>query len=381
MDQAVRLPTSSAPPLMDAVVALPYAPSLDGLRAVAVSIVFASHSMGLFGGMLGVDVFFVLSGYLITLVLLKDQIAHKSLADFYRRRFLRLFPALFFVSITAFGASFYLHHNTMRGCEFLGPVLWVANWTKVAGLECPYYMGHTWSLAVEEQFYLLWPTILLLCLRKLQIRGALYVSLCLAAISAVWRMSLAYEDIGITHLFFSFDTRCDGLLIGAATALLQQYLQGNYLFRLARLVWIPAALILMYIVLHAVRHTEFFFGGYTLVALLVAPIVVAGSRKEQGLMDFTLGLPPMAYLGRLSYSIYLWHYPIVIGATEFGLSDTQFRTYTILGTLGMAAFSYHVVEKPFLRLRHTLPRSDWLGWIAVFGSLTGILIGLYIYAF
>lgn len=356
-----------------------YIANLDGIRGVAVLLVLASHTINLFGGMLGVDIFFVLSGFLITKLLLAERDSNTSLAVFYWRRFLRLMPALVLVCLAVLLATPFLTGVTSPSCEAIAPLLGVVNWTPLFGTNCPKYMGHAWSLSVEEQFYLLWPVILLVTLHVGGRRAAVVLAVALAVFCAIWRAYLVTHGAHIARVYWPFDTRCDGLLIGAAAALALHGSRADALYRAARALWIPAAIALAAIVGFSSLHTPFFKGGFFVVAVLSMIVVVAASRTESGLLDIILGSRPLVYLGTLSYGFYLWHYPIAHLTGSLYMHPAI--RFVAVGSLafGLAYISRRYVELPALQLRPMVIQSPWLGWAAACLSLASLVLGILIY--
>ncbi|MEJ8813391.1 acyltransferase [Variovorax ureilyticus] len=361
--------------------ALAYIPSLDGIRGIAVLLVMASHALGVFGGMLGVDAFFVLSGFLITTLLIHEFDTGTSLAVFYWRRFLRLMPALVIVVLVVYAAYPLLPGtgSASRECELLAPLMGVANWTMPFGRDCPLYMGHSWSLGVEEQFYLLWPVILFVCLRVVGKKGAIGIALMLAGACAAWRASLSLNDAPIERIYWPFDTRCDGMLVGAAAGLLMTTEAAERLFELARKLWLPATIGIGAMVALGVGHEPFFRGGYTVFALLCAIVIVAASRTTNGALDRALSFKPLVYLGTLSYGFYLWHYPVVLYISRQAGAFWPKVGVMFLLTLGASYASRRFVEVPMLRLRTAVHRRPWLGWVTATSSALLILLGLSIF--
>ena len=205
-----------------------YVPALDGLRALAVMLVLAAH-LGIpfmHGGVIGVDLFFVLSGFLITGLLLEEQERNGQIhyPAFYARRALRLFPALvLLLPLVGIAAHLSPEIDKATGDLTTGGIPWVllylANWPRATGTQLGLF-GHTWSLAIEEQFYLLWPAALFLLVRKrTDYPRALVVSLSVAALVAVHRAVEWLQGAGIDRVANGTDMRADALLIGCATAL------------------------------------------------------------------------------------------------------------------------------------------------------------------
>jgi peptidoglycan/LPS O-acetylase OafA/YrhL len=209
----------------EAVHFLGYNPAFDGLRAVAVVAVMLLHFRvpGFGGGAFGVDVFFVLSGYLITSLLVVSIAQRQPLGVFYWHRFIRLAPALIALCASLLAIAPLLGVSSQSAADCLASLLYVSDWTvafHVGGV--PMFLGNTWSLAVEEQFYLVWPPLLLWMLRMGGRRFALSATLGLLAVSLSWQVwmwwTIGPAGTGRDRIYFAFDTRCSGLLIGCAIA-------------------------------------------------------------------------------------------------------------------------------------------------------------------
>ncbi len=196
-----------------------YEPSLDGMRAVAVTCVVAFHATHwLPGGWAGVDVFFVLSGFLITSLLAQEIEASGSidLGSFYLRRALRLVPALTVMLLASLAVAVLLPSRTLEDVRAIGLAgTYLMNWNRAFALFPQAWLGHTWSLAMEEQFYLLWPAILLL----IRARRPVTLISALVVLVTVWRLVLVLSGAPAERTYNGFDTHADGLLIGSALAL------------------------------------------------------------------------------------------------------------------------------------------------------------------
>lgn len=318
-----------------------YNPALDGLRAVAVLIVLAHHSFFslLPGGWIGVDVFFVLSGYLITSILAHE--IHKSgsvsLRSFYLRRALRLTPPLALICLVQFArAPFAAHAGEIREATIIGG-LYLENWSSVFHFGDPGVMGHTWSLAVEEQFYWLWPVALVLIVRRrpiLWLSGALAVMLIARAV--VWM-----EGAGDGVLQDTFLRPC-GLFIGCLLALAPK-VEGP---RFAVPVML-AAILLLAVVGREQQGVVLLFGP------LAASVMAAGTiacLHGGGLSVAALSCKPLRYVGRISYGLYLYSMPIFILAKSEKLPHVP-TMFLIPVVFVVAGLSYEFVEKPCLRLK------------------------------
>ncbi|MCW2548453.1 MAG: hypothetical protein JWN96_2913 [Mycobacterium sp.] len=319
------------------------------------------------GGFLGVDLFFVLSGFLISGLLVAEWERRQrvSLRRFYARRALRLLPAvlvlcavLLIVGPVASGVD--ARNALWQGVA--GTVFYFANWQQAFGLLPLFQLtDHTWSLAIEEQFYLVWPPVLLLTLtwarrRRIDpITAAITAALTLAAASALLRLALWHGAASVDRLYFGTDTRADSLLIGAGLGLA---------FATGRLEWArrllpalaPWALVGILIIFGFVHREDaaLYLGGLTGIAALVAIVIGGVALAPDSPVGRLLALAPLVAIGRISYGIYLWHWPIFryLHPAELGLGWWQTQLVDVAVTLAAATTSYFLVERPLLRLRH-----------------------------
>ena len=341
---------------------LGYRPALDGIRALAVLAVLAYHSGTPFkGGFIGVDIFFVLSGFLITTLLLQEWSARQTLdlPDFYRRRARRLLPALF-LTIAAVGLIYAVEPSLNHGLTFAAAaaavIFYIGNW--LIALDAPEALGlldHTWSLAIEEQFYMLWPPLLLIGLRcGWRTRSLAAFALILCSASAVLRASLWLADIG-SRVYFRTDTRADGLLLGCALAAVYANEPGRKRLRRAlgsAAVPIVAGVVLILFALKFTPTDRFvFLGGLTVVALCSAAIIGHVVLAQRSWVTKALGLRALAWIGARSYGMYLFHIPIfrVCGRLLEGQSPRVVVPLEVGTTILAAAVSYRWIESYFLR--------------------------------
>jgi peptidoglycan/LPS O-acetylase OafA/YrhL len=350
---------------------LRYRPYLDGVRALAVYLVVAFHAgLGAFpGGFVGVDVFFVLSGYLVTGILLRDlaKLGRVELRRFYARRVRRILPAACLALVgTALVYAIVATPSEMLDAfgGFRASFLYVANWFFVHQ-SVNYFAAnvntspvlHFWSLAVEEQFYLLWPlglTALYLATRRVG-RMRWWVLRFVIAAAAV-ASAVAAIHIGTTNVdraYYGTDTRAYQLLAGALLALTPQlFRMGERARRSAR--WVAGFVITaLVIVASSLVHLGPISRGIV-VAVLTCVLIVAVENARGGVVLGALSAPPIAYLGRLSYGTYLWHWPIVVIATH-GRTVRPVALFALSFTLAtaLAAMSYHLIE-------HPIRASTWL---------------------
>lgn len=312
-----------------------YNPALDGLRAVAILLVLACHTAGRAfpGGWVGVDVFFVLSGYLITSILLRElrTTGRIDIGSFYWRRALRLLPALGLLCVFQLVRSMFSANGAEIREATLGGALYLENWNAVYHWWDPALMDHTWSLAVEEQFYLMWPLLLpLLFLRGLWWAAAAVCALATARV-VCWRLGYAEATLDFSML------RPVGLLVGCALAFGQRSAPG----------WVgTAALCVVVAVAVVVGRSPVVFAVAPIVVSLATAVVVMGSPGW-------LAAAPLRYLGRISYGVYLYHWPVFILGEK--LKPAGFGHVWAVGLVvlivALAALSYEFVEKPVLRLR------------------------------
>ncbi|MDR6890339.1 MULTISPECIES: acyltransferase family protein [Variovorax] len=320
---------------------MPYNPALDGVRALSILAVVLFHCElpGAQGGFIGLDVFFVLSGYLITSLLAAEH-RHGGIGigRFYARRALRLYPTLLLMVAVYVGLAPILWPADDRWLSAVLAALYVYDYA-LAFWKLAYTIGHTWSLGVEEKFYLLWPILLPLFLRtRHPVRWL--VSAFLAV--TTWRYFVAMHWTW-PQAYFRFDTRMSGILLGAIAALVHVRVSKHALAAACM-----ALLVLMALPsLPTSNQTEAVTLSITLAEL--SAFVLICYAAEHGRATF-LASPPMVYIGRLSYGIYLWHFPLVLL-----LRDTQPLWITLSGTFAfsftMAAICLHLVDMPLKRWR------------------------------
>ena len=339
-------------------------PALDGLRALAVAAVIGFHGGWFLGGWVGVDLFFALSGFLITLLLLREQegTGRIALGSFFARRAKRLLPALLLYLAVSVCLVLVVHPELRP--YLLAPVLLSLTFNMDVGLvhvaathvALP-TVEHLWSLGVEEKFYLLWaPFLALLARTRFIVRAAIWAAGVAAAVSAALALSFSETaDASFARVYWSFDTRVQALLIGALVAGL--YVSGRLdgLGKLAIRVLAPfaAALLALVCVMGLMTNAAAQVGGgFTVVALsagvLVAHIALTGGWR-------VLHWAPLRWLGRRSYAAYLWNLPLTKVLPQDSL---KWQVITVVATLVVAELSWRLVEMHFLRTRGSRRRGQ-----------------------
>jgi peptidoglycan/LPS O-acetylase OafA/YrhL len=336
-------------------------PALDGLRAIAVLTVMVYHfGVKAVPGDLGVSAFFVLSGFLITLLLLREHERHGdvSLRGFYLRRTLRIFPAYYAYLAFSFAID-HVRHDPWSPTLIWSSLLYVVNYFNAFNNHPTTSVAHAWSLAVEEQFYLLWPLAFL----AVASRGRRALSAMLASsvvVVLLWRSYLfLVRDVGSAYVYNAFDTRFDNLAVGCLLAVLAT---RPWLARGAALVagrsWYPLLTMAAIVVSRtAISATYHYTTGFTVDALLVAVLIVQLLQLHGSALWRWLAHPVTRYLGAISYPMYLYHgWGLAVG---HHLPWLPWPLQLLVGTLAtvlLATGSYRMVEQPFLRLKERLER-------------------------
>ena len=367
-------------------------PALDGIRAIAVALVLAAHGgvPGLSGGFLGVDVFFVLSGFLITSLLL-DEIGRTGrigLKGFWIRRARRLLPALvvMVLSVVALRELFSPESTASLREDTVATLFWMSNWVFVAQNTDYFSQGappsplqHTWSLAVEEQYYVLWPLLIAAVIAALgaiayrrgvtlsqrAVRTAVFVLATGGVVaSAVATMALSSEAT-LNRVYFGTDTRVQALLVGAAAAALlvrdwRGLTAGLEMFRSRWARWVAwmlpvIGLVVLFLAARiATGSVEEFRSGLLIVVALAAILVIAPvALAQEGPVARLLSVGPLVGLGAISYGVYLWHWPIflLLNGERTGASGWQLFALRCAATVAVAAVSWWAIEQPIREWR------------------------------
>ena len=356
-----------------------------------IAVVIFHSTLGLApGGFLGVEVFFVISGYLITRMLLaeRERSGRIALGTFWGRRARRLLPALFLLLVGVAGYSLIFAPEEAAGLrrEIVAAVAYLTNWDLIVAGESyfdawerPSLLRHLWSLAVEEQFYVVWPLLMAGGLWLLPRRGLFVVVVAGAAASAIAMAALFEPGSAVTRIYYGTDTRASGLLIGSALAFVWaarqsagprdlRALAGLSLLTLAGLAGLVA---LVFFTLLTDGGSPFLYeGGFALVGVATAALIAAATHDRSPLAR-ALGMPVLRWIGVRSYGIYLWHWP-VMALTRPGV-DVPLDGWALFGmqvaiTVALADLSYRFVEAPirggalgglWRGLREGMASPDW----------------------
>jgi peptidoglycan/LPS O-acetylase OafA/YrhL len=325
-------------------------PQLDGIRAVAVLTIIVFHATSLLpGGYIGVDLFFVLSGFLITRILLREVGSRGgvSMKNFFARRALRLLPALFAMCVVV-APLFVLVPITDRSASLLGvfgALTYSSSVLAATGHDLG-WMIHTWSLSVEEYFYLIWPAVLLFVATRRHR---------LAVMSGITLVAIAYRlfagigtDWSMQRIAYAPDTRAEQLLIGACAAVIA----ANRVVRPGPVITVLAVLSFPVFALLPGRiggPLYFQHGGSTLIALAAALVVLGFAGERSRALTSLASLRPLVWIGERSYGIYLWNLPIVALIAATPLPDPLQLPVKLVLSFLVPAWSYRFVEQPFLR--------------------------------
>lgn len=355
-----------------------YRPDIDGLRAVAVGLVVAYHFFPnhFKAGFIGVDVFFVISGYLISGIIMEQmEAARWGYREFYKRRINRIFPALAFILFVNLIIGWYaLLPNEFRaiGKQITASVGFVANFTFWS--EAGYFdsvadtkpLLHLWSLAIEEQFYILWPVILVLAFQ----RGFFWVVGGLVAASLIYSIYASFENP--TAAYYSPISRFYELGVGGMLANIHR-LVGEADNRWAQGLSMAGA-VLLAAGMAVITKESPFPGIYGLLPTLGAAALIASGRN--GFINrWFLAQKPMVWIGLISYPLYLWHWPLLVWAKTLTMTNvlgSVHRIGLICTSVALAALTYWFVERPF-RSRNTTSTTTVLAGVTVVLGLIGIL--------
>ncbi|MGV2875462.1 acyltransferase family protein [Macrococcus capreoli] len=345
-----------------------YFPGLDGMRAIAVIaiIIFHLNPKWLPGGFLGVDTFFIISGYLITTLLIKEYEANGSinLFHFWYKRVKRLLPPVLFMMFIVVQYIIFFDRELLYQVkkDMYAALVYVSNWWYIFdGLDYfqslePRPLKHLWSLAIEEQFYLFFPFILLMLFKFLKKKSNIFIVFFVISIISMGVMWAMYNPaISISRIYFGTDTRLQTLLLGAMLALIwpAYKLKQNapmYAVRVIDVIGLVGAIFLIRSFFVYTDHSANVFQGGLYILGIFTLLFIMAIVHPQTLISKFFSLPLLTWIGRYSYSLYLWHYPIIVLMQSHfiqGQIPWYIHILSIVLTVVMAIISYQLIEQPF----------------------------------
>ncbi|HLM18111.1 MAG TPA: acyltransferase family protein, partial [Acidimicrobiia bacterium] len=372
-----------------------YQPALDGIRAFAVAAVLFYHAgqSWAVGGFLGVDTFFVLSGFLITTLLITEW-TNRSTIDllaFWVRRARRLLPALLLVmvGIVVYAAVFAAPGELQRTrADSFASLGYVANWRFIFSGQSyfdqfsqPSPLRHMWSLAIEEQFYLVWPLVVagLLWWRR-SLRVLLAACVVMIAASAVLMAALYQPGSDPSRVYYGTDTRAQSLLIGAVVGILL-FMHGPLRSFGARLAIRVAAVVgagyTLWLFWRMSERTDALYqGGFLFAALAVSAVIVSVVQPDRGVLGRFLSLAPLRWVGRISYGLYLWHWPVYLTLTQTrtGLDGFWLLAVRIAVSVAFATLSFYALERPIRAGTFRIPKTPVVAFVAVIALVIALFV-------
>jgi peptidoglycan/LPS O-acetylase OafA/YrhL len=348
-----------------------YFPSLEGLRGIAVLVVMFHHmETRIFsvcdkfrGGFLGVDTFFVLSGFLITSILLseREKTGKISLKNFYLRRGVRLVPAFWvYLLVVYFAGEYFLTKEnfllTTDSYNYISAIAYLTNWYNITGTPTA-LLSHIWSLAVEEQFYIIWSSVLYLAYKeKKNNRQILKFTLGLIGVLIIIRAGRAFAGTEFEVLYFSTDSRMDGLLIGCVTAFVFKWKLISEEFyktkNFSHYATLCLCLSVMIFLVFAREDLALYYGGFSIFSLCVAVMILWLVKRSGTFVHRILEFRPLIWIGQVSYGLYLWHNVMFDFSRKTFVSAEAKILFGFALTFIVCAASFYLIEKPFLKIKH-----------------------------
>lgn len=346
-----------------------YMPGLDGLRALAVFAVIAYH-LGLPfvpGGFLGVTLFFVLSGYLITDLLFSEWAQEHTinLKSFFARRAKRLLPSVFFmlICILAYVTVFRPELLTNLKSDILPAAFFFSNWWYIFQ-EIPYFttfaapsvLNHFWSLAVEVQFYLVWPVVLLIVQRFIQKKWIKLAITAAAAVLSAALMAVLYQPgFDPSRIYYGTDTRVFSLLLGACLAIVYPsmkiagFVQKRAVRIISDIAGFAGLLMILFMTYYITQYDDFLYRGGMFVFSIASLLLIAAAANPMTIIGKVFSIKPLRFIGKISYGVYLWQFPVIVLTNSMFHLNKVSVTLSILqvaATILLATISYYLIEKP-----------------------------------
>jgi len=334
-----------------------YTPAIDGLRAVAISMVIFSHLWldGPIPGGFGVTLFFFISGYLITRLLLTEheETGQVDIRRFFVRRLMRLAPAVL-VMIVGVSSTYLLVLNRTSGTEISAAMFYLMNYYQILGGNMALPFGPLWSLAIEEHFYLVFPFALVLSRLRAE---RFFLGLVVVTVGVlVWRYILVLNDASVARTYMATDTRIDSILYGALLAIATMSgFRINWMLRWPVVVGALGLLMMTFVVRdHLFRETiRYSIQGGALIPLF--HFALSGRSPLTALLE----TPPAVWLGKLSYSLYLWHFPVIMFIDKvLGPHSIATLALKLCVSAALTCVSFFFVERPMRELGRSFSNSS-----------------------
>lgn len=359
-----------------------YQPALDGVRGLAIGLVIAYHFGAGWarGGFLGVDVFLTLSGYFVTRMLLSEWSRHRrlDLGAFWASRLRRLVPVLGLVTLAVAGWA-YFGADPVRLTSIRLDALWAivfgSNWHFIVGgqsyfdlYSAPSPFRHTWMLATIVQLYVVWPLVMIACLRLARGgRRAVGIVAIVGTVASAALLATLYNPVDPSRAYYGTDTRASQFLIGAllAVVLAGRSIQTTAGRRGLQTVGIGGAIgAVTLVAIASDRDGWLYRGGFLAMALATAAVIAALVLGDRALLQRALSLRPLVWVGAISYGLYLWHWPVkvILTSSRVGLEGWQLTLVWVAATIALAVPSYYLVERPIRRGARIRPR--WMRVLA-----------------
>lgn len=343
-----------------------YYPALDGLRGImAMGVIIAHVNLAWFpGAPIMMDIFFVISGFLITSIILRgvEKTGRVDLFGFWTRRLLRLYPALVTVVIFSLIVAWWVVDDFWPVVkDAISSVLYYSNWTKIYNYVYPGMYGHTWSLSVEEQFYIIWPVLFsLFLLARLRLAHILLLLSFVALTAMLWRYYLIGQDAPWSRLYYALETRMDAFVAGGALALsfgvLHKYTTA-WIWHF--FLYLCALALLVVVILGRPREIEYFLWQQSLALVLSISVILLLTSRRDSIFKKFFCMRWCVFLGERCYSLYLWHWPIIwLLLVETELEKTTILLIVVPLTVLLSTLTYSFVEAPFLSRGSLMHRSQ-----------------------
>lgn len=345
-----------------------YIPELDGIRGISIAVVMIYHAGIPFfpGGFIGVDVFFVLSGYLITTILMRQyDKAHKiDFKRFYINRVLRLAPALIILlSISTVICWMFLEwkYTKYHIEDSIISLLYMSNWARALNIHPPYFLGHTWSLSIEEQFYIIWPPMLYVFLRFIKSKKHIVIFVAfLCMVTCIYRIWLTHKGYSPIRMSNGLDTRADALLLGCLIGIYMsdRELQRKYTdYIVPQLRWMACgslAAIFAVCIVMSFEDAAMYYWCYMAVEVFAAILIMYAVSSKDGLLKRILQNRALVFTGSISYGLYLYHYPIFRALLLLKFDPEYICIVGSFIVYILAFMSYRFCEMPCLKLKAKL---------------------------